>query len=165
MGRTSVGKGKKLILFMLLAALVIAAIYLLSAAKAAADDDVYFAMSSNAERVEFLNKQGWIVSPDPLSKEEITIPSEFNELYEKYDEFQDEQGFDLDDYKGKKAIIYSYKVLNYPNYPENVTANLIVVNNRLVGGEITLNEENGFTVPLISESSQARLDDDDIDDD
>ncbi len=160
MSRTSGGKsgtGKKFILFIILAALVIMAVYLLSAAKAAADDDIYFSMSSNAERVEFLNKQGWIVSPDPVSKEEITIPAEFNELYEQYDEFQDEQGFDLDDYKGKEAVIYVYNVLNYPGYPENVTANLIIVNNRLVGGEITLNEEGGFTVPLISEAERARL--------
>ena len=151
-------KGRKILLITVLAAFIGLAGYFLTAAKKEADSDIYFSMSSNAERVDFLNKQGWIVKPDPVSTEEITIPSEFNEVYERYDEFQDEQGFDLDDYKGRKAMIYTYSVLNYPDYPENVVANMIIADNRLIGGEVTLNEENGFTVPLLSQNTQAVID-------
>ena len=151
-------KGRKILLITVLAAFIGLAGYFLTAAKKEADSDIYFSMSSNAERVDFLNKQGWIVKPDPVSTEEITIPSEFNEVYERYDEFQDEQGFDLDDYKGRKAMIYTYSVLNYPDYPENVVANMIIADNRLIGGEVTLNEENGFTVPLLSPNTQAVID-------
>lgn len=154
-------KGKRFLAFTVLIAFIGLAGYFLTAAKKEAEDDIYFSMSSNVQRVDFLNKQGWIVKPDPLSVEEITIPSVFNEIYERYDEFQDEQGFDLDDYKGKKATIYTYEVLNYPEYPENVVANMIIANNRLIAGEVTLNEENGFTVPLISKNTQMLLDEDD----
>lgn len=154
-------KNKKFLVFTVLIAFVGLAGFFLSAAKKEADDDVYFSMSTNAQRVEFLNQQGWVVKPDPVSVEEVTIPSEFNEIYERYDEFQDEQGFDLDDYKGREAVVYTYSVLNYPDYPENVTANMLIVNNRLVAGEVTLNEENGFTVPLLSEKNIALLDEDD----
>lgn len=154
-------KGKRFLAFTVLVAFIGLAGYFLTAAKKEAEDDIYFSMSSNVQRVDFLNRQGWIVMPDPVSTEEITIPSEFNEIYERYDEFQDEQGFDLDDYKGKKATIYTYKVLNYPEYPENVVANMIIANNRLIAGEVTLNEENGFTVPLISQKTQTLLDEDD----
>ena len=152
-------KGRKLLLAVVLAAVIGLAGYFLTAAKKEADSDIYFSMTSNAERVDFLNKQGWIVKPDPISTEEITIPAEFNDVYERYDEFQDEQGFDLDDYKGKKAVIYTYEILNYPDYPENVVANMIIANNKLIAGEVTLNEENGFTVPLLSKNTQAIIDD------
>lgn len=154
-------KGKRFLAFTVLIAFIGLAGYFLTAAKKEAEDDIYFSMSSNVQRVDFLNRQGWIVNPEPVSTEEITIPSEFNEIYERYDEFQDEQGFDLDDYKGKKATIYTYKVLNYPEYPENVVANMIIANNRLIAGEVTLNEENGFTVPIISKNTQTLLDEDD----
>ena len=154
-------KGRKFLVFTVLILFVGLAGFFLTAAKKEADDDIYFSMSSNAERVDFLNKQGWIVKPDPISTEEITIPAEFNEIYERYDEFQDEQGFDLDDYKGRKATIYTYAVLNYPDHAENVVANMIIANNRLIAGEVTLNEENGFTVPLVSKSTQAELEEDD----
>lgn len=158
MERTSKSsQGKKVLLFALLIAVIGFAVFFLNAAKKEADDDERFSMSSNAERVEFLNEQGWIVKPDPVSKEEITIPSEFNELYGKYAELQASQGFDLEKYKGEKAMLISYQVLNYPGHTENVTANMLISDDRLIGGEITLNEENGFTEPLISELTQTYL--------
>lgn len=142
------------LLFILLAAVVALAVYFLSAAKDEAESDMLFTMSTNAERVEFLNKQGWIVSPDPVSKETITIPSEFNDVYGKYAELLTSQGFDLEKFKGREAELISYRVLNYPEHPDNVTANLIIVDDKLIGGDITLNEENGFTEPIIAETAQ-----------
>ena len=144
------GKGKKILLFVLLIAIIGLAVYFLAAAKKEADSDMIFTMSSNAERVEFLNKQGWIVKPDPLSKEEILIPAEFNELYQQYAELQKSQGFDIEKHKGEKAMLISYQVLNYPDHTENVVANMLIADGKLIGGEITLNEENGFTEPLIT---------------
>ena len=152
MGKSEMRGRKKLLLFLLLGALVILAAVFLSVAKEEADMDERFTMSSNAERVEFLNKQGWIVSPDPVVEEEITIPSEFNELYKEYAALQAAQGFSLEKHMGEDATLYSYKVLNYPNYTEGVVANLIISDDKLIAGEVTLNEENGFTEPLIRDS-------------
>ena len=113
------------------------------------DLDEALTMNSNAERVVFLNKAGWIVAPDPIEQEKITIPSEFNEAYTAYNEIQLQQGFDLTKSAGEEAEIFTYSVLNYPDYPENITANLIFVNDRLVGADITQTVENGFTLPLL----------------
>lgn len=113
------------------------------------DLDEALTMNSNAERVVFLNKAGWIVAPDPIEQEKITIPSEFNEAYTAYNEIQQKQGFDLTKFAGEEAEIFTYSVLNYPDYPENITANLIFVNDRLVGADITQTVENGFTLPLL----------------
>ena len=40
--------------------------------------------------------------------------------------------------------------MNYPDHTENVVANMLIADGKLIGGEITLNEENGFTEPLIT---------------
>lgn len=155
MGRSSEkGTGKKLLLFVMLAAVIALAAYFLINAKKEAENDAAYAMSTNAERVEFLNKQGWIVKPDPMSQEEILIPAEFNDVYKEYQALQKSQGFDLEKYKGMPVELISYRVLNYPGYTENITANMLISDGRLIGGDITLNEENGFTKPLVKVISE-----------
>ena len=141
-------KVKKTLLFVVLAAMVAVALFLLYNAKKEADSDDIFAMSTNAERVEYLNSQGWIVNPDAISTTEIVIPSEFNDTYAAYNKLQLSQGFDLTKYKGKEAVLYSYEVLNFPDYPKGIMANLVVVDDRLVAADITLSGENGFTAGI-----------------
>ena len=142
------GKGVLAILLVLVAA---AAVFLLGKAKQEADSDKFFAMSGNAERVEFLNRQGYIVKPDPVRREDVTVPSEFNETYKSYVEMQKAQGLDLDRHKGDKATLFGYAVLNYPEYPENVYADLLVADNKLIACQLRYDdEENGFVKPLIT---------------
>lgn len=150
-------KGIKIFLFLTLIVAVIAAIAFWSKAKSETEADEILAMSSNAQRVEFLNKQGWIVKPDPLSKEEITVPSDFEGAYAEYAELQKSQGFDLEKYKGKPATLFTYQVLNYPDHPENVVATLVVSSDKLIGGDISMAGEGGFTEPLIAPSTQTYL--------
>lgn len=157
MSKGSSKKGIKIFLFLTLIVAVIAAIAFWSKAKSETEADEILAMSSNAQRVEFLNKQGWIVKPDPLSKEEITVPSDFEGAYAEYAEFQKSQGFDLEKYKGKPATLFTYQVLNYPDHPENVVATLVVSSDKLIGGDISMAGEGGFTVPLIAPSTQTYL--------
>lgn len=106
-------------------------------------------LKSNSERVTFLNNYGYIVSPKP-NTEEIKIPENFGEIYEEYNNLQISQGFDLSKYKGEECTLFSYTVLNYPDYAENVNANLIIYHGILIGCDLTLNEENGFTKALIT---------------
>ena len=74
----------------------------------------------------------------------VTIPKEFNEVYEKYNKLQKQQGFDLEDYKGKTAEVYTYAVKNYGNKKQEVRANLIVCEGQLVGGDVCSAELDGF---------------------
>lgn len=157
MSKASSKKGIKIILFLALVIAAIAAAAFWSKAKEETEADSLLTMSSNAERVEFLNKQGWIVKPDPLSREEITVPSDFDGVYAEYAELQKSQGFGLEKYKGKPAAVYTYQVLNYPDHPENVTATLVVSSDRLIAADVTLTGENGFTEPLIAPSTQTYL--------
>ncbi len=150
-------KGRKTVLFLLLAVIVAAAVFFFAKAKDESEADMMFTMASNAERVEFLNQQGWIVKPDPVSKSEETVPSVFEGIYAEYADLQKEQGFDLEKYQGKPVMIITYQVLNYPNQPENVTATMIISDNRLIGGDISMDGENGFMEPLISNAAQTLL--------
>lgn len=122
-------------------------------AKDEAAADKMFTFETNSERVRFLNRQGLIVQPEPESQK-VTIPAEFNEQYTEYNSLQKEQGLDLEPYKGKEVTLYVYSVLNYPDYPENVTANLLFDDHRLIGADISYNDaENGFTKKLITNTS------------
>lgn len=71
----------------------------------------------------------------PVNKTEITIPSEFNTVYEKYNILQKNQGFDLAKYKGKKAIRYTFDVINDKAEYE-VKANVIVFEGKIIAGDL-----------------------------
>ena len=127
------------------------------AAKDEAKTEKQFTFECNAERVEFLNKCGLIVEPEPESKD-IGIPAEFNDSYNEYNGLQKSQGFDLLPYSGKKVTMYSYRILNYPDIPENVFVNLLFDDHLMIGADITYNDaENGCTRPLIGETIQSGL--------
>ena len=54
--------------------------------------------------------------------------------------------------------MYSYKILNYPDIPENVFVNLLFDDHLMIGADITYNDaENGFTRPLMGETIQSGL--------
>lgn len=157
MSKVSSKKGLKIFLFLLLVVIAVTALMFFSKAKAETEADEFFTMSTNAQRVEFLNRQGWIVKPDPVTKEEIIIPSVFDGVYAEYAALQQSQGFDLEPYKGKTATAITYQVLNYPDYPENVTATMLMLDDRLIGGDISLAGDDGFTEPLITVTAQSML--------
>lgn len=150
-------KGLKIILFLLLAGIAAAAMFFFFKAKDESEADKMFTMAENAERVEFLNSQGWIVKPEPVSKEEATIPSVTDAVYAEYAALQKEQGFDIEKYQGKPVKIIKYQVLNYPDHPEGVIASMILCDDRLIGGDVSLEGEGGFTEPLISAAVQTYL--------
>ena len=150
-------KGNKAILFLVLAIILVLAAFFWSKAQAESKADEMFTMSTNAQRVEFLNNQGWIVHPDPVSKENVTVPSIYEGIYADYAELQKQQGFDLEKYQGSEVMIIKYQVLNYPDYPENVTATMMICDDRLIGGDISLETEGGFMEPLISATAQTFL--------
>lgn len=150
-------KGNKAILFLLLAIILVLAAFFWSKAQAENKADEMFTLATNSERVAFLNEQGWIVHPDPISKEEVTVPSIYEGIYAEYAELQKQQGFDLEKYQGRDVEIIKYQVLNYPDYPENVTATMMLCDNRLIGGDISLGTEDGFMEPLISAAAQTFL--------
>ena len=111
------------------------------------DLDEALTMNSNSERVIFLNKAGWIVAPDPIEQEKITIPSEFNEAYTAYNEIQLQQGFDLTPYQGRRVERFTYRVTNYPGHPE-AQANLYLCGGAVIAGDLFDPGEDAFQTGL-----------------
>ncbi len=100
--------------------------------------------SDDMERAKFLLSYGWEVSTVPIEIVEINIPTEFNEVYKKYNQLQISQGFDLTPYKGKAVTRYTYSIINYPDGIKNVRANLLVYKNKVIGGDICTLDLHGF---------------------
>lgn len=109
---------------------------------------------TESDRQEFLASLGWQVSEEPIDVRQVTIPAEWNEVFDEYNSIQLQQGFDLGKYKGKDVVIYTYEVYNYDGRPENMVANLMVYENRLIGGDVSCTELGGFIqglMPIIEE--------------
>ena len=93
----------------------------------------------------YLASYGWEVEEEAEAIEEIVIPEEFSEVFQKYNEIQKEQGFDLEKQKGQRVKRYTYVVTNYPEEPDYVRANLFIYKNKVVGGDIcSLRVDGGF---------------------
>ena len=103
--------------------------------------------STNEERVAFLAQFGWQVDAEPLEIREVTIPDAFDEVYTKYNALQREQGFDLEPLAGKVCRQWAYVVTNYPG-ESPVRANLLVYEGRVVGGDVSSAELDGFMLPF-----------------
>ena len=99
---------------------------------------------NNEQRIGYLKQFGWEVSEEPSEIVEVAIPTEFNEVYEKYNIIQKKQGFDLMPYRGKTVKRWTYDVTNYPDNRPNVKANILVYDNKIIGGDICSLELDGF---------------------
>ena len=107
----------------------------------------------NSERISFLNQFNLKVSPEPVEETEINIPSQFNKVYEKYNAIQKENGLDLEKYKGKTCTKYTYKVLNYKGKEGEVRANILILDGKVIGGDICSVELDGFMHGFIKNES------------
>lgn len=101
--------------------------------------------AENEDNIRFLNECGWTVEDRCIESAEIIIPDPFDRVYESYNEMQLKSGFDLRPYKGKKGTRYTYRVVNYPvKINEEVRANVICIDGKIVGGDICTVSINGF---------------------
>ena len=103
--------------------------------------------------MDYVSSLGWEVSPEPDEVREIVIPSEFDEVYENYNELQLSQGYDLKQYAGERAKNWTFTVLNYPGYENEdfIKINILVCNGRIIGGDVCSVELNGFMHGFIKE--------------
>ncbi len=103
----------------------------------------YSKVKTNEDRIGFLAQFGWQVKEEPIECAEITIPKEFDKIFTGYNEIQKRQGLDLERYKNKKVVRYTYEVTNYGT-DEKVYANVIIYRNKVIGGDICSADVTGF---------------------
>ncbi len=100
-------------------------------------------ISTNDGRVKFLSDFGWEVTPAPVETQQVKIPAETTEVYDRYNALQMSQGFDLTQYAGKTATRYVYEIRNYPEATDPVYATLLIYKDQVIGGDITNTSASG----------------------
>lgn len=108
----------------------------------------------NEQRIDFLKQFGWEVEQEPVSIEEIVIPQQFNQVYERYNELQKTQGMDLTKYEGKTVKKVVYQITNYQRQDTIVHATLLIYHDKVIGGDISSAELDGFMYGFMGEGSQ-----------
>ncbi len=126
---------KILLVLAALAALILGAIWMLGGKEdvstAAAD------LATNEGRVQFLRDFGWEVAASPVESSQVKIPKETAEVFDRYNQLQKSQGYDLSQYAGKNVMRFVYKITNFPGATDPVYATLLVYKNQVIGGDIT----------------------------
>lgn len=115
--------------------------------------DLRYSLSAEGEagRIGFLQQFGWTVDPEPVEVAEVTIPAQFDEVYERYNQIQQEQGLDLTNYAGKTCKRWVYEVQNYPRQDQRVLATLLIYDGRVIGGDIGSANLDGFMTSFLGE--------------
>ena len=104
----------------------------------------YRGIKTNEDRVDFIRQFGWEVEEAAVEVTEVTLPEQFDEVYETYNELQKSQGLDLSKYLGETAKRWSYRVLNYPGEQGEVLCNLLICGSRIIACDICKAEMDGF---------------------
>lgn len=105
---------------------------------------------TNAERISFLKKLGYTVLCDEPTSKEVVLPDVFSDVYNNYNSLQKSAGYDLSLYKGCEVVIYSYGITPPEDHTGECLANIIVYNDRIIGGDISSAALGGFMLPLKS---------------
>ena len=128
---------KKVILALAAVAALVLALILLVGGEDAAAQTAAPAVSSNDGRVKFLTDFGWDVTTSPVESNQVKIPEETSEVFDRYNALQKSQGYDLSKFAGKKVMRYVYKINNYPGSTEPVYATVLMYKNEIIGGDVT----------------------------
>ena len=143
-----ISKRAKAALAVILAGVLLAVVLLLMGRS---DDGqaAQWQLTTNEDRVAYLESLGWQVEPEPVETLQFLLPEKLEEPYLTYNELQDSQGFDLSACCGMQVARYTYTVTNYPGRAEGVQANLYVCEGQPVAGDILCAGADGFQEPLV----------------
>lgn len=142
---------RKIIAMLLLIALIVAVLAVLlshsgdaaPAPDTSAQTPAPEKIKTNEARIAYLSSYGWEVSEEPVQTQEVRIPTDPSEVFQRYNELQMSQGFDLSEYAGKTVRRYVYAITNYPGGKENFYATLLVYKDDVIGGDVASAEKGG----------------------
>jgi len=136
---------KKAVAILIAMAIVIAAIILAVPQEEAPTRPTAAAIrvKTTDDCLAYLESLGYTAESTPIEQKEVTIPETFDSVYTEYNRLQLECGFDLSEYKGKAATLYTYAVTNYPGEPD-VRCDLLVRKDRVIGGNLYTTAIDGF---------------------
>ncbi|MDE7192623.1 MAG: DUF4830 domain-containing protein [Oscillospiraceae bacterium] len=104
--------------------------------------------ATNEQRLAYINSYGWEVGITHTDVREVRVPLEFDEVYEKYNDIQREQGFDLRKYRACTVKKYTYAIENPSSDSVPLCANLLVYEGRIIAADISSAEAEGVVTVL-----------------
>jgi len=143
-------KRKSVVIFALIFIIFAAVIFSNSHASIYTSDAIIGSdgISNNEQRIFYLESLGLTVSAEPIEMAEVIIPDKFDDVYTRYNEIQKEAGFDLLHHRGESCIRYTYNVYNFEEEESPVYANILVIEDHVIGGDISSAQLDGFMLPL-----------------
>lgn len=140
--------GKKLRLVLLILAAAAVSVMAVRLWNGGSGGEEELVLASNEDRIGYLRSWGWEVKSEPLETLQLLLPDSLPQSYADYNTLQKAQGFDLERCCGKQVTRYTYTVTNYPDWPENVQANLYICEEQPVAGDIIASGAGGFQAGL-----------------
>ncbi len=106
-------------------------------------------LNTTEDRVRCAESYGWQVDPTSETQENVYIPQEFDDVYNRYNRLQRMCGFDLYKYRGKGVVRYTFRALNFPGAEDaEVFVNILVYDGKMIGGDCMTVALDGFMVPI-----------------
>ena len=107
--------------------------------------DVKYGKINGSEDVRsFLLQFGWETDNDPIETVNVTVPHKFDRVLSEYNQIQRAQGLNLEKYKGKDVIRYTFRIKNYNDSEGEVYANVLVDKKKVIGGDVCSADASGF---------------------
>ena len=106
-----------------------------------------YSLNADSTQVQcsFLKQFSLEALPKASQTEDVTIPMDFNDTYNQYNELQKKIGLDLSRYKGREAKEITYELKN----SDIKYAVLLVYESRVIGAHLTNGEYGQENLPLI----------------
>ena len=142
---------KKAVAIVLVLAIILFAIVLIAGRNSQTTEEPIVTSAiarNNGQRVQFLRSLGWEVDEDAIEEQNVLIPRTFAGIYEEYNNLQLSQGFDLSRFGGVEATRYTYRILNFPDYENDVVADIIIYRGEVIAGNIQSIAHDGFMLGL-----------------
>ena len=132
------------LLFAACGAAVILIIMLVSVFRAGSAIPGYSGVKTREDRLTFIRSFGWETDGADECEATVMIPERFDEVYERYNRMQIEQGLDLRYLVGREVKRYSYPILNHPSGEEGVRITLLIYKDKVVAGDVASPALDGF---------------------
>ncbi len=112
-------------------------------------------LDTSEDCVRMLAGLGIEVEEKPVQSGNVTIPETFDAAFEKYNDLQKSQGFDLGKYRGKKAKRYTFKVKStYGKAPlRDCYATVIVYKKKAIGADMCCPETGEYGAIITSQNA------------
>lgn len=102
----------------------------------------------NNSNIEYITSLGWEVDEKCADISYFSIPEEFDSVYCAYNNIVKDANFDLSLHRGRRAVRYSYNVLNYPSPHTTARINIILADGEIISADISSYGADGFIKPL-----------------